>query len=306
LGEIGPGGTGSKSGRAAKVISFRRVYMRRSSSLLLGALALGSFSSFSHATTVLFDFGAQGNASYPANYNLFLAQAGVTDVSNASQITLSVPNLVDSSGNPTGISASFPNSQPTVTGPNHIFVPGRNTNGTGTGGGASLSGPAALIFDPLATQDNWYGGSKAGGSNTTYPNGTGVPMDFLDATLTISGLNLGTAYTFDFFGDRQVVGTGDNRITDYAATGRDILGNPLTITQSLNVSNNTTLYATDAGVFPDAGGNITIDVTPDALDNNSSSFYYLGAMRMTSPVPEPGTLSLLGIGALTLLRRRRV
>ena len=36
-------------------------------------------------------------------------------------------------------------------------------------------------------------------------------MDFLDATLTISGLNLGTAYTFDFFGDRQVVGTGDNR-----------------------------------------------------------------------------------------------
>jgi PEP-CTERM motif len=269
--------------------------MRRSSLLMLGALAAGSFSSLSFGTTVFFDFGASSYpTAKPTNYNNFEAQNGVTEVTNSSQITLSIPNLIDSSGNPTGISASFPNSEPTVSGPNYIFGPGNNQAGSGdtANGLPALTGAAAAIFNPIATSDSWFLSTNF----EAYPNPGGPDMPFLDARLTLTGLDPTSAYNFDFFASRT--GSSGVRSGDYTATGLN------SATAVLNAVNNTGTVVTDSNIFPTAGGTITIDVTPDSTNNNANLFTYLNAMRMTS-VPEPTSLTLIGFGSLLLGRRRR-
>lgn len=196
------------------------------------------------------------------------AQPTGGNYNNISQAQLPIFNALDSLGNGTGISVEVTDQ----------FWPGSNQSGTTTPAGD------AAMFDPQATRDNLFGNTVAFGGFTE-------PT----AQLTLSNLNTSGAisYNFTFFGSRM--GVTDNRETAYAVTGAT------SATAYLNTSGNTSNVAIAAGVVPTAGGQITINIGPGPNNNNSSGFYYLGAMRI-DVVPEPATALLLGLG---LLVRRR-
>lgn len=186
---------------------------------------------------------------------------------------LSIPNLVDSTGSATGISG-------VVTG----FHGGSNGNGTLAPSGGSA------IFDVQATRDNFFG-STGSFNGVTAPTGT----------VTFSGLDGSgaTTYNFDFFASRT--GVTDNRETEYNIAG---FGVPVSV--YLDASNNVSNVASVTGILPTAGGTITVTLDPGTNNNNSTGFFYLGAMRLTSvPVPEPAGASMAALAGLALLGRRR-
>jgi hypothetical protein len=188
--------------------------------------------------------------------------------------SLAVPNAVDNTGAPTGLGLLAAG-----------FNPGSNQNGTTAPTGA------AAIFDPQATRDNMFGHTGSFGG-ITRPLGV----------LSLSGLDASgnTSYAFTFFGSRT--GVSDNRETKYEALG----GN--TGFALLNTANNTSEVALLGGIFPDALGNLTINVSPGPNNNNASGFFYLGALKIeTTVIPEPSSAGLcaLGVLALALCRRGR-
>jgi len=182
----------------------------------------------------------------------------------------SIGNAIDTSGGFTGISLSESG-----------FNTGDNQSGTTTPTGA------ASLFDSQATRDSLFG-------HTVVFNGQG-PL--LMGTLTISGLNPSAIYDFVFFASRT--GVTDNREALYTVIGAN------TLSSVLDAANNTANVATILGISPTGAGGITVQVSPGPNNNNSSGFFYLGAMEMTQ-VPEPSTtvLSLVG-GTVLLLASRR-
>jgi hypothetical protein len=71
-------------------------------------------------------------------------------------------------------------------------------------------------------------------------------------------------------------------------------------TQTINSAGGNAGYQGPAhldGITPDASGDITLTLT------TSATYGYINAVQLSS-VPEPAALSLLGLGALALLRRR--
>ncbi|MDB6070464.1 MAG: hypothetical protein JWL81_1635 [Verrucomicrobiales bacterium] len=184
---------------------------------------------------------------------------------------LSIADLVDSTGSATGISGS-------VSG----FHAGSNTSG------ATAPTGAAALFDAQATRDNFFGSTGIFGT-VTAPTGT----------VTFSGLDGSgaTAYTFDFFASRT--GVVDNREAEYSIAG---IGAPVSV--FLDASNNLSNTTSSTGIVPTLGGTITITVDPGPANTNTTGFFYLGAIRMTS-VPEPAGASLAALAGLTLLGQRR-
>lgn len=196
-----------------------------------------------------------------------------SNYNNVTQSQLPIFNALDTTGAGTGIGL-------TTVG----FNPGSNQSGTSTPGGA------AAIFDPLATRDNLFGHTV----NFNQP----APLPL--ATLTLSGLDPSglTAYDFTFFASRM--GVTDNREAQYAISGLNAL------TGYLDSAGNTDNVAVVAGIIPDAAGQVTIDVSPGPNNNNSSGFYYLGAMQIeTVAVPEPASLALIALAVPFALVRRR-
>ena len=61
--------------------------------------------------------------------------------------------------------------------------------------------------------------------------------------------------------------------------------------------NNNTIVALN-GLVPSASGTFTLNI-----QSNNSTFGYVNSAALTS-VPEPASLSLLGLGGLALVRRR--
>ena len=189
---------------------------------------------------------------------------------NVTQNQLPIFNALDTTGAGTGIGL-------TTEG----FNPGSNQNGTSTPGGD------AAIFDTMATVDNLFGHT----ANFNQP----APLPL--GTLTLTGLDSSGATTYDFvfFGSRMSV--SDNRETQFAISGANSdIG-------YLDPSNNTDNVAIVTGMIPDAAGVITIDVSPGPNNVNSSGFFYLGAMQITT-VPEPASLVLLSLGGVLVAMRR--
>lgn len=182
---------------------------------------------------------------------------------------LSIPNAVDSTGAGTGISIAASG-----------FYPGSNQNG------ATAPTGAAAVFDPQATRDNAFGHTGAFGGNP----------DASLATVSLAGLNPAVTYDFVFFGSRTSV--TDNRETAFAVSGAT------TSTAYLNTAANTSNVAVVTGIAPTASGTIAINVSAGPNNNNASKFYYLGAMRIDTVVPEPGLIGLVGIGLAAACLRR--
>jgi hypothetical protein len=191
---------------------------------------------------------------------------------NVTQNQLPIFNALDTTGAGTGIGL-------TTSG----FNPGSNTNGTQTPGGT-----AGATFDAAATRDNLFGHTV----NFNQP----APLPL--ATLSLSGLDGSglTTYDFVFFGSR--LGVTDNRETQYVVTGAN------NATGYLDTSGNTDNVAVVSGIIPNALGQVSIAVSPGPNNNNSSGFYYLGAMQIIA-VPEPAGLALMGLGGLFVAARRR-
>lgn len=179
-------------------------------------------------------------------------------------------NAIDSTGAPTGIALASSG-----------FNTGANGNGTLTPSGA------ATIFAPQATRDNFFGHSLA-----VFNQPTILPLGIL----SLSGLNPAATYDFTFFGSRT--GVSDNRETKYEAVG---LNSGFSL---LDTANNTANVAVVAGIAPDALGNLTVNVTMGPNNNNSSGFWYLGAMQIVA-VPEPSSMALATLSGFGLMFVRR-
>jgi hypothetical protein len=168
---------------------------------------------------------------------------------NIDQDQLPIADCVDDLGNNTGISA-------TPSG----FNPGSNGNGTQTPTGA------AAVFEPAATRDSLFGHTVNFNQPAPLPLGT-IVLTGLDA----SG---DTSYSFTFFGSRT--GVADNREAKFEVVGLN------TAFGLVDTANNTANVATVGGITPDGSGNVTINVSPGPNNNNTSGFFYIGAMQMVS------------------------
>lgn len=128
-----------------------------------------------------------------------------------------------------------------------------NENGT--------NAPTLSIFPPEATRDNFFG-------NFTIFNGVTEPTGGME----ITGLNKAKYYSFKIFASRMSV--TDNRETQFTIKGSTEL------LATLNASNNESETADIFNVRPDDSGKIGISVTKGPNNNNSTGFYYLGAILM--------------------------
>ncbi len=171
---------------------------------------------------------------------------------NVTHLQAPITNAIDNNGLATGITL-------TVT---DAFWPGWNQSGI-----TSPTGDAA-IFDGLATRDSLFG------CTVTFDG-------YLEPTagFTLSGLSTtpGVTYTFTFFASR--LGVTDNRETAYTVAGAN------TGVAYLDASNNVANVAVVAGIQPDAGGRITVALSPGPNNNNASGFYYIGALKVVRNGP---------------------
>jgi hypothetical protein len=233
--------------------------MKATTKLLLSA-AVGIATTFSvRANMLFFDFGDSTLMTSGNWNNLVHTNATLTPGPP-------IANAIDSLGNFTGISLSA-----------NGFNTGDNTAGTTTPGGA------AAIFASTATQDSLFG-------HTVVFNGQGpLPL----ATLSLGGLDGSgnTLYSFTFFASRT--GVSDDRETQYQVVG-STSGYSL-----LDAANNTSNVAIVSGIVPNPDGSLLVNISPGPNNNNSSGFFYLGAMEITiSEVPEPSSLALAALGGL--------
>ena len=201
-----------------------------------------------------------------------VAQQAAGNYNQVTSAQLPILNATDSTGAGTGIGLA-------TSGFNEL---GPNLDGTTTPSGA------AAIFDAQATRDNLYGHT----TNWTAPSPR--PLGVLQFT----GLNPSIAYDFTFFGSRMNV--TDNRETKYTVNGSN------SNFGLLNATNNTSNVAIIAGIVPTLAGTISVNVEKGPANNNGNGFTYLGALRLTSVVPEPASGMLLMLGCLGLVASRRL
>ena len=227
---------------------------------LLAAALAAAFTVSTSAARVLVDFGSATTQTASPTNGLFWNNLVDTDPVNGN-----VPDLTDTLGNSTGLT---------------LAITSRFNTGNNNGRLDSTLYPAS------ATRDSFYG-------NTETFNG----LSNLTPQLTLSGLTVGTPYSFTFYASRD--GVADNRSTDYTVAGA------ISGTATLNASNNINNVAVVSNILPMANGTVTINLTPNASNNNASHFVYLGVLDFAA-VPEPTTtVSLLVGGVLCLARRRR-
>jgi hypothetical protein len=126
-------------------------------------------------------------------------------------------------------------------------------------------------------------------------------------TFTLTGLNPDLLYDVALYGDRAASADGVERFTlggADAATNSSSTGVVSTFVTDMqtrpNAAAGNVVRWTD--IHPGADGTITIDVDPEVT--SPSNIAYLSAMRLEE-VPEPATMSLLALGGLAMLKRRR-
>lgn len=122
-------------------------------------------------------------------------------------------------------------------------------------------------------------------------------------TLTLSGLDLTMTYDLIFYGARR----DSERYTTYSVAG----AGSVELQTGDDPGWNSDTVVSFTGLSPDGSGNIAVDhiAWTGTGQTGSRTFGYLNALEIeTHPIPEPGTLALLGLGAcgLFLRKRRRV
>jgi hypothetical protein len=239
--------------------------MKSVSTTLLAGALCLAASFTSQAASIFFDFG-DSTLITSGNYN------NVVHTNATLTPGPSIANAIDITGAFTGITLSESG-----------FNTGDNTAGTTAPTGA------ASLFDAQATRDSLFG-------HTVVFNGQGPwPL----ATLSLGGLDGSgnTSYTFNFFASR--LGATDNREAKYEVVG-------LTSGFSLlNAAGNVDTVATVSGIIPNLDGTLLVNISPGPNNNNSSGFFYLGALEMIGVVPEPTSLALVTLGGLLVTFGRR-
>lgn len=130
--------------------------------------------------------------------------------------------------------------------------------------GANTSGTtASTLYPTTATQDSLFGNTE-----------TFSGLSNIRPVFKLTGLDPARVFTLTFFGSRT--GVSDNRETRFTVTGAN------SGMADLNTANNVNGTATVPGIFPTAGGEITVALTPGPNNNNANHFTYLGAMRVDS------------------------
>ena len=123
----------------------------------------------------------------------------------------------------------------------------------------------------------------------------GTPTANSVGAITFSNLNPTATYNFILFGSRIAV-AGKDGTTVYQIDG--------TTTQQVTVNplgNASTVWQIN-DVHPRLDKTIALTVSAGTTNNY---FGYFNALRVEEAVPEPASISLLGIGAASLLLRRR-
>jgi hypothetical protein len=178
-----------------------------------------------------------------------------------------VANLLDATGNLTGISLAADNTN---------RFNGRNSDG---------STVASFGFPADVKRENFFG-------NDVSYNDFVRPI----ATWVFAGFDPNDDLMFTFFASRM--GVSDNREGRYEVIGGT------TQSTTLNASNNDVNTASVI-VKADANGNVMLNMTKGPNNTNEFGFYYLNAMTIVA-VPEPSSalLALVAGISLCLVRRR--
>ena len=182
-------------------------------------------------------------------------------------------NLTDSDGNPVDVELAFDTTW-------YMYNTG--------GGTTTVTTPASNLFPCTDTE---WGVTRYG-----FYGFPGIYPESDHGILYFSGLDTDTQYRFYIFASTTSVGTANSE-TEYqfaAATSETLTWNP---------TNNTSQYLTSSDLSPDESGEIDITVTYG--ENNTASNRYFIMSMIIEEVPEPTTMTLLSMGGLVALLRRR-
>ncbi len=235
--------------------------------LAVPALGLALTTSAASGAMVYIDFGSsRGTAD------------NFTGIAMNTSSSTTETNIIDSNGVPTNIDLTV------------SAVSGQGDNGPRLESGGHnvgvLSGDALAYGFDIAAQDSLFGRTSGGTVRPTI-------------TVTLSDLDPQLIYNFVGFAARNAINPPvDDRSGNYSFVGAN------SGSADLNASNNESDVFIVNGIVPDANNQIILTISPSASNNNSSGLFYINALRIEA-VPEPGSLTLLGLGGLACFGRRR-
>lgn len=193
--------------------------------------------------TLLFDFGSAAEATNPgaAPDDPINTWNNITAVTEGTGVT----DLLMADGSSSGFNLIITSR-----------FGGVNTNGTRD---------ASAPFPARATTDSFFGNTEEFGG-----------LSDLTPKFTLTGLDPAKVYDFTFYASRIGAG-GDNREGRYTVTGANAGS------AELNAAENIEGTAVVTGIIPiegEAGGEVTVELTPGENNTNGNHFVYLGAMSV--------------------------
>ena len=223
------------------------------------------------AVTAVYDFAQVSGDSADAGVNVVLHKDSTAFPANP-EFGQNVANSIDTSGASTGISLTIQNDK--------YFNVNNGPNGSGT---TAPTGDAATYFgrapDENLTSDGLYGHTSA------FQSETRPEVEYL-----IEGLDANGLYDFIFFADRG--NGGGDRSAAYTVGG---------MSDTVDVFENNDKVAEVLGAQANGNGELTLLIGPSATNNNGLGFFYLGAMQISTAVPEPTSLLLASFAGLAML-----